>query len=147
MLTIHSRLVNAMITQALNYHPTETCGIIAGPTGSNLPLRFIPMHNEAPSEAFFKFDPQRQLHIWKEMKERGEAPIVIFYSHTHSQAYPNHADVESAIDPQSHYVIIPTESLQSDEIRSFRIIDQIVIEERIRIVHQYEPELELQMVA
>ncbi len=147
MLTIHSRLVNAMITQALNYHPTETCGIIAGPAGSNLPLRFIPMHNEVQSEAFFKFDPQQQLHVRKEMGERGEEPIVIFYSRTHSQAYPSHADVDSAIDPQSHYVIIPTESLHNDGIRSFRIIDQIVIEERIRIVHQYEPGLELQMVA
>jgi len=32
-------------------------------------------------------------------------------------------------------------------VGSFRIIDRIVIEERIQIVHRYEPELELQMVA
>lgn len=147
MLAIHSRLINAIMTQALNYHPVETCGVIAGPAGSNLPLRFISMHNEVPSGSFPKFDPQRQLAVWAEMNERGEEPIVIFFSHTHCQAYPTHAEVESAIAPQSHYLIISTESLNRDAIRSFRIIDRIVIEERIHIVHRYEPELELQMVA
>lgn len=147
MLTIHSRLINAMITQALNYHPIETCGIIAGPAGSNLPLRLISMHQEAMPGSFPKFNPQRQVEVWTEMNERGEEPIVIFFSHTHCQAYPTYAEVESAIAPQAHYLIISTESLNSDELRSFRIIDRIVIEERIQIVHRYEPELELQMVA
>jgi proteasome lid subunit RPN8/RPN11 len=147
MLTIHSKLVSAMITQALNDHPVETCGIIAGCAGSNLPLRLIPMRNMAQSETFFQFDPQQQLQIWKEMDARGEEPIVIYHSHTDSQAYPSHADVEYATEPQSHYVIIPTQSHYNQEIRSFRIIDQMVIEERVRIIHQYQPELELQMVA
>ncbi|MCC7090596.1 MAG: Mov34/MPN/PAD-1 family protein [Nitrosomonas sp.] len=147
MLTIHSRLINALITQALNFHPIETCGIIAGPVGSNLPLRIISMHKETQPGSFPKLNPQRQLQVWKEMNERGEEPIVIFFSHPHCQAYPTHAEVESAIAPQSHYLIVSTESLNCDELRSFRIIDRIVIEERIQIVHRYEPELELQMVA
>lgn len=147
MLTIHSKLVNAVIVQALNDHPLETCGIIAGPAGSNLPLRLIPMRNMAQSKTFFQFDPQQQLQVWKEMDARDEEPIVIYHSHTDSQAYPSHTDVEYATEPQSHYVIIPTKSLYNQEIRSFRIIDQMVIEERVRIVHQYQPELELQMVA
>lgn len=147
MLVIHSRLINALVIQAFNYHPFETCGIIAGPAGSNLPLRLVSMHNEIRTNSFPKFDPQRQLDVWKEMKERDEDPIVIFFSHPHCHAYPTHAEVESAMTPQSHYLIISTDSFNSDEIRSFRITDRIVIEERIQIVHRYEPELELQMVA
>ena len=69
MLTIHSKLVNAVIAQALNDHPLETCGIIAGPAGSNLPLRLIPMRNMAQSKTFFQFDPQQQLQVWKEMDD------------------------------------------------------------------------------
>lgn len=147
MLTIHSRLVNAMIAQALHDHPMETCGVIAGPAGSNLPLRLIPMRNIAQSDSFFKFDPQQQLQVWQEMDARCEEPIVIYHSHTNSQAYPSRTDVECASEPQSHYVIIPANYLYKEEIRSFRIVDHMIIEERIRIVHQYQPELELQMVA
>ena len=147
MLTIHHKLVEAMISQAMNDHPIETCGVIAGSAGYNLPLRLIPMKNIAQSEHFFRFDPQQQLLVWKEMEARGEEPVVIYHSHTSSQAYPSRADVELATEPQAHYVIIPTASLNQEDVRSFRIIDQMVIEERIRVVHQYQPELELQMVA
>lgn len=147
MLTIHTRLIDALITQALNDHPVETCGVIAGPAGSNLPLRLIPMQNVAQSETFFMFDPLQQMQVWKEMNARREEPIVIYHSHTSSQAYPSRTDVEFATESQSHYVIIPTTHVYPEEIRSFRIVDQMVIEERVRIVHQYQPELELQMVA
>lgn len=147
MLTIHAKLVDAIITQALNDHPMETCGIIAGPVGSNLPLRLIPMRNAAQSDSFFMFDPQQRLQVWKEMSARCEEPVVIYHSHTNSQAYPSRSDVELATEPQSHYVIIPTQHLYEEEIRSFRIADHMVIEERVRIVLQYQPELELQMVA
>lgn len=147
MLTIHSRLVNAMIAQAQSHHPIETCGIIAGPAGSNLPLRLIPMHNIAQSKIFFQFDPQQQLHVWKEMDMRDEEAIVIYHSHTDSQAYPSHSDIEYAAEPRAHYVIIPTQPLYNQEIRSFRIVDRIVVEEKVRIIHQYTPELEPQMVA
>ena len=57
MLTIHAKLVEAMIAQAHKDHPIETCGVIAGPQGCNLPLRLIPMRNAARSAVFFKFDP------------------------------------------------------------------------------------------
>lgn len=93
------------------------------------------------------FDPQQQLQVWKEMNARHEEPIVIYHSHTAGETYPNRSDVELAAEPQAHYVIIPSRSLDENEIRSFRIVDQIAIEERIRIVQQYQPELEFQMVA
>lgn len=93
------------------------------------------------------FDPQQQLQVWKEMSARREEPVIIYHSHTNSQAYPSRSDVELATEPQAHYVIIPTYHLYNEEIRSFRIVDQMVIEERVRIVQQYQPELELQMVA
>lgn len=147
MLTIHHKLVDAMISQALSDHPIEACGVIAGPAGSNLPLRLIPMMNVAQSESSFRFDPHQQLLVWKEMEARGEEPVVIYHSHTNNQAYPSRADVELATEPQAHYIIIPTVFLNKEGVRSFRIIDHMVIEERIRIVHQYQPELELQMVA
>lgn len=147
MLTIHARLVDAIMTLAHKDHPIETCGIIAGPEGSNLPLRLIPMRNAARSETFFKFDPQQQLQVWREMEARGEEPVVIYHSHTDTQAYPSRTDVEYATEPHSHYVIIPTDSLHGEEIRSFRILDGMVTEERVRMLDSYKSEWELSMVA
>jgi proteasome lid subunit RPN8/RPN11 len=147
MLTIHAKLVEAMLAQAHKDHPFETCGVIAGPEKSNLPLRLIPMRNAAGSETFFKFDPQEQLQVWREMEARGEEPIVIYHSHTHTSAYPSRTDVQYASQPQSHYVIVPTDPAYGEEIRSFRILDGMVTEERIRMTNSYKAEWELSMEA
>lgn len=138
MLIIHSKLVGAMIAQAHKDHPIETCGVIAGPEGSNLPLHFIPMRNIAKSKTFFEFDPQQQLQVWREMEAIGEEPIVIFHSHTGSQAYPSRTDVENASEPGAHYVIIPTDDEYETGIRSFRIIDGMITEERVSTVSAYQ---------
>jgi [CysO sulfur-carrier protein]-S-L-cysteine hydrolase len=138
MLVIHSKLVEAMIAQAHKDHPIETCGVIAGPEGSNMPLRLIPMLNVAQSNTFFEFDPQQQLQVWREMEKYGEEPVVIYHSHTGSQAYPSRTDVENASEPKAHYVIIPTDSLYDGEIRSFRILDGMITEERVCKVNGYK---------
>ncbi|SCY71652.1 Proteasome lid subunit RPN8/RPN11, contains Jab1/MPN metalloenzyme (JAMM) motif [Nitrosospira sp. Nl5] len=147
MLTIHAKLVEAMLAQAHKDHPIETCGIIAGPAGSNLPLRFIPMRNVAQSETFFRFDSQQHLQVWRTMEMRSEEPIVIYHSHTNTQAYPSRIDVQYATEPRSHYVIIPTDAVYREEIRSFRIVDGMVTEERVRMLDSYKAEWELSMVA
>ncbi|SHL12643.1 Proteasome lid subunit RPN8/RPN11, contains Jab1/MPN metalloenzyme (JAMM) motif [Nitrosospira sp. Nsp11] len=147
MLTIHTKLVEAMITQAHKDHPIETCGIIAGPQGCNLPLRLIPMRNAARSAVFFKFDPNQQLQVWRDMEARDEEPIVIYHSHTDTQAYPSRTDVKFAAELRAHYVIIPTNPIYGDEIRSFRICDGMVTEERVRMLDSYKSEWELAMVA
>jgi [CysO sulfur-carrier protein]-S-L-cysteine hydrolase len=147
MLTIHAKLVEAMIAQARRDHRIETCGVIAGHEGANFPLRLIPMRNVAGSETFFKFDPQQQLQVWREMEVRGEEPVVIYHSHTGSQAYPSRTDVDHASEPQSHYVIIPTDPRYGDEIRSFRIVDGMVTEERVRMLDTYQLKGDAAMVA
>jgi proteasome lid subunit RPN8/RPN11 len=147
VLTIPIEFIEAMLTQANQDHPIETCGIIAGLEGSDMPSRLIPMRNVENSQTFFKFDPQQQLQVWKEMAVRGEEPIVIYHSHTSSLAYPSRTDIEYAFEPQSHYVIIPTDPSYQKEIRSFRILHGMVTEERIRILDKHKSTSELSRVA
>ncbi|MDV6343408.1 M67 family metallopeptidase [Nitrosomonas sp. Is37] len=147
MLTIQIEVVDAMLAQAHQDHPIETCGIIAGLEGSDMPSRLIPMRNAAESETFFKFDPQQQLKIWKEMEARGEEPIVIYHSHTSSQAFPSRTDIEYALEPQSHYVIISTDPGYKQEIRSFRILNGMVVEERIRVLDKFKSVADISKVA
>jgi proteasome lid subunit RPN8/RPN11 len=144
MLVILSELVNAMIAQAREDHPLETCGVIAGPQGSNLPLRLIPMRNIANSKSFFKFDAEEQFAVWKEMEERDEESVVLYHSHTQSRAYPSHDDVAFAVEPKAHYVIVSTDPARNLEIRSFRIIDGKIAEEKLKSVGGYAGQLAAQ---
>ena len=71
------------------------------------------------------------------MEAQGEEPVVIYHSHTDSQAYPSRTDIENASEPGAHYVIIPTDNLYGGEIRSFRILDGMITEEKVSTVNAY----------
>ena len=141
MLIILSELLDAMLAQAREDHPIETCGVIAGPVGSRRPTRMIPMRNVAQSETFFQFDPQEQLRVWREMEALGEEPCVIYHSHTHSAGYPSRDDIRLAGEPQAHYVILCTAENAGAPVRSFRIVDGKATEETIQAVAQYSTAL------
>jgi proteasome lid subunit RPN8/RPN11 len=145
MLIITPRLIEAMVAQARKEHPYETCGIIAGVEGSNAPKRLIPLRNIAHSQRFFQFDSKQQLQVWREMAQRGEEPIVIYHSHTDSIAYPSREDILYASEPQAHYVIISTNNAYSDSVRSFRIVNGTVTEERIKYVIEQEATLAMRL--
>ena len=127
-----------MIAHAKRDHPDEACGIIAGAEGSDRPSRFIPMLNAAGSPTFYEFDSGELLALYKEMWANDEEPVVIYHSHTATEAYPSRTDIGLANEPGAHYVLVSTrENGNSDgtvELRSFRIIDGIVTEEEIQVV-------------
>ena len=93
VLSIGSDLVEAIVAHARRDHPDEACGVIAGPVGSDRPARLVPMANAERSPTFYRFDSLEQLAVWREMDERDEEPIVIYHSHTATEAYPSRTDV------------------------------------------------------
>ncbi|GAC50266.1 Mov34/MPN/PAD-1 family protein [Gordonia aichiensis] len=133
MLQISQELVDAMIAHARADHPDEACGVIAGAEGSDHPERFIPMTNAERSPTFYRFDSTEQLKVWREMDRNDEEPVVVYHSHTATQAYPSRTDVSYASEPQAHYVLVSTRDADDTEIRSYRIIDGEVTEEPIEI--------------
>ena len=134
MLTIAREIVDAIVAHARRDHPDEACGIVAGPIGSDRPLRHIAMENAERSPTFYRIDPTEQLRVWAEMDDRDEEPIVIYHSHTATEAYPSRTDVDIAGYPDAHYLLVSTRSPDSEEIRSFRIVDRAITEEPVRIV-------------
>ena len=142
MLTIDRATHDAIIAHARRDHPDEACGVVAGPEGSDRPERFIPMLNAARSPTFYEFDSGDLLKLYREMDDRGEEPVVIYHSHTATEAYPSRTDISYASEPNAHYVLVSTRShaeqtgLAGDEVefRSFRIVDGVVTEEPVRVV-------------
>jgi [CysO sulfur-carrier protein]-S-L-cysteine hydrolase len=131
MLIISAELRAKIIAHARADHPDEACGIIAGPAGSDRPERFIPMLNAERSPTFYRFDSLEQLRVWRELDDRDEVPVVIYHSHTATEAYPSRTDISYASEPDAHYVLVSTRDEAADEFRSFRIADGAVTEEPV----------------
>ena len=133
MLTISAELQSKILAHASADLPDEACGVIAGPAGSDRPERFIPMLNAERSPTFYRFDSLEQLRVWREMDDRDEEPIVIYHSHTATEAYPSRTDIAYASEPGAHYVLVSTRNPDLAEFRSFRIVDGTVTEEEVAV--------------
>ncbi|MET8872707.1 M67 family metallopeptidase [Nocardia sp. NPDC004604] len=138
MLVIRADLVEAMVAHARADHPDEACGVIAGPDGSDRPERFIAMVNAERSPTFYRFDSGEQLKVWRAMDDADETPVVIYHSHTATEAYPSRTDISYASEPFAHYVLISTRDPEQHELRSYQIVDGVVTEEPVEVVDAYE---------
>ncbi|BBH66321.1 peptidase [Actinoplanes sp. OR16] len=134
VLTIDKAIIDAIVAHARRDHPDEACGVVAGPIGSDVPARHIPMDNAARSMTFYEFDSMEYLRVWREMDDRDEEAVVIYHSHTATEAYPSRTDADIAGWPDAHYLLVSTREPDAEEIRSFRILDGVVTEEEVNIV-------------
>ena len=142
MLKIDRATHDAIVAHAKKDHPDEACGVVAGPEGSDRPTRFVPMVNAAMSTTFYEFDSQELLALYKDMDSRDEEPVVVYHSHTATEAYPSRTDIALASEPNAHYVLVGTREHGNSEgpveFRSFRIVDGEVAEEEVSVVESLD---------
>ena len=135
-LTISRAMVNQILEQARAEYPDEACGVILGPLNADTPERLKPMINAAHSPTFYEFDPKDLLSLYREVDDNDEEIVVIYHSHTETEAYPSRTDIAYAGEPGAHYVLVSTreEIAPATEFRSYRIIDGTVTEEPVTIL-------------
>jgi len=138
VLTIAKATYDAIVAHAKRDHPVEACGIVAGAEGSDRPERFVEMVNAAGSPTFYEYDSTDLLELYKEMDKRDEEPVVIYHSHSATEAYPSVTDINLASEPGAHYVLVSTREHGNNEgpveFRSYRIVDGQVTEEEVVVV-------------
>ena len=143
MLTIDRATYDAIVAHAKRDHPDEACGIVAGPEGSDRAERLVEMVNAAGSPTFYEFDSTDLLQLYREMDRNDEEPVVIYHSHTATEAYPSRTDIGLAMEPNAHYVLVSTRDCFDEhggnndapvEFRSYRIVDGEVTEEEVTVV-------------
>jgi [CysO sulfur-carrier protein]-S-L-cysteine hydrolase len=143
VLRIDQETRDAIVAHAKRDHPDEACGVVAGPEGSDRPERFVPMVNAASSPTFYEFDPTDLLKLYREMDARDEEPVVVYHSHTATEAYPSRTDIGLAMEPNAHYVLVSTREHGNSEgpveFRSYRIVNGEVTEEEVAVVPSLEP--------
>ncbi|MDN5769784.1 MAG: M67 family metallopeptidase [Microlunatus sp.] len=135
--------MTAIVAHARRDFPDEACGVIAGPEGSDTAARLLPMTNADRSPTFFRFDPAEQLALHQEMEAAGEEIVVVYHSHTSTEAYPSRTDVSYAAEPQAHYLIVSVAETGAEdgpvELRSYRILEGEVTEEEVEVIAQGLP--------
>lgn len=96
------------------------------------------MVNAARSPTFYEFDSTDLLKLYRDLDDRDEVPVVIYHSHTATEAYPSRTDISYASEPFAHYVLVSTRETGTEpgpyEFRSFRIVDGQVSEEPVEIL-------------
>ena len=144
MLQIDQATYDALVEHAKRDHPVEACGMVVGPIGSDRPTRHVEMVNAAGSPTFYEYDSTDLFQLYKEMDDRDEEPVVIYHSHSATEAYPSVTDINLAGEPGAHYVLVSTREHGNNpgpvEFRSYRIIDGVVTEEEVTIVDTVIPE-------
>jgi [CysO sulfur-carrier protein]-S-L-cysteine hydrolase len=144
VLTIDQETYDAIVAHAKRDHPDEACGVVAGPVGSDHPERMVEMVNAAGSPTFYEFDSLELLALYKDMDARDEEPVVIYHSHTATEAYPSRTDIGLASEPDAHYVLVSTREHGNNdgpvEFRSYRIQDGEVTEEEVAVVPANAPQ-------
>ena len=138
VLTLTQATVDAIVAHARRDHPDEACGIVAGPEGSDRAERLVEMVNAAGSPTFYEFDSTDLLQLYQQMDANDEEPVVVYHSHTATEAYPSVTDVGLASEPNAHYVLVSTREHGNNEgpvdFRSYRIVDGEVTEEEVVVV-------------
>jgi proteasome lid subunit RPN8/RPN11 len=133
VLTLDPAVRDAIVAHARRDHPDEACGLVVGPAGSGRAERVVEMTNAARSMTQYEFEPGEQLRVYRDLDDRDEEVVVVYHSHTATEAYPSRTDVRYASQPDAHYVLVSTRDPGEAELRSYTIVDDVVTEEEVKV--------------
>lgn len=129
MLQLPQAMVDQIVAHARRDHPDECCGVVAGQDGRA--TRLFTMVNAERSPTGFTFDSAEWLRVNRAMDDADEQLLVVYHSHTMTEAYPSRTDVRwSANTPGTSWLLVSTRAAEA-EIRSYRIDDGTVGEEEL----------------
>ena len=131
MIIIKKEVRDRMIAHSKSELPNEACGILAG-RGQEV-QKIYEMENADKSPATFFMDAKEQLKVVKEIRGLGLEMVGIYHSHVASQAYPSAHDIELAFYPEASYLIVSLKDRANPEVRSFKIKDAKITEEKITV--------------
>ena len=129
-LVLDPSYIDEMIAHARADAPNECCGIIAGKDG--LPMRLYRALNAEASPYRYSVDAKDLLRIHRDADSNGWDFLVIYHSHTRTEAYPSPTDVRLATWPDAYYVLVSLME-EAPVVRAFRIEDGAITEEPIEL--------------
>ena len=124
-------MVDQVVAHGRRDHPDECCGVIAGKDGAA--TRLFEMTNAERSPTGFVFDSAEWLRVYRDIDDADEDLLVVYHSHTMTEAYPSRTDVRWAGTTEfAHWLLVSTRD-ERDEVRSYTIEDGVVTEEQLTL--------------
>ncbi len=141
MVQIRQEFIDDMVAHAKADLPNECCGILSGPSGQV--MKSYRMANVEASPYRFVMDPVELGNVDSDAGDNDWELLVIYHSHTATEAYPSRTDVNLASEPNAHYVLVSTRDggeVEGTDVdfRSYRIVDGEVTEEEVTVVERYD---------
>jgi proteasome lid subunit RPN8/RPN11 len=139
MITLRKDFFEQIVKQCKQEYPNEACGILAGKNGrvngqhSRTVEKIYEMINLEKSPSFFSMSPEEQFKVNKDIRNLGFEMIGVYHSHFKRQAYPSSEDVQLAFYPEVSYLILSLQDMDNPVIRSFKIEEGKVKEEKVVI--------------
>ncbi len=136
MIRLPKKFYDTISDIALKGRPEEICGLIGGIKDGDIRevKEIYILENIDHSEEHFTMDPKEQLKAVKDMREKGIVPLGNFHSHPASPSRPSEEDKRLAYDSEASYMIISLMSENEPVLKSFRIIDNVSLEEEIEYI-------------
>ena len=129
MLTLPQELIDEMVAHAREDAPNECCGIIAGQ--DSRAVKLFRAKNAEASPYRYSVDPQDLFRIHRECEQNGWEFLVIYHSHTASEAHPSGTDIRLAFWPETFYVLVSLMQPDKPVVRAFRVLEGQVTEEEL----------------
>jgi len=118
----------ALVDHARSDFPFEVCGLLG--VDADGEVHHFPISNDERSMTYYVMNPKGMLRAMRQIEDN-DWHLVIYHSHTHTQAYPSATDIRLAAYPDATYAIVTLQDRDVPDIRAFAIEDGVVTEKPV----------------
>ena len=130
-LRLPRAVFDELVEHAWSDFPYEVCGLLGlHPDGR---VEVLPVANAERSMRYYVMDSRELLRAMRRIEDE-DLGLVIYHSHTHTQAYPSATDVRHAAYPDALYAIVTLQDHDAPDVRAFTIRDRAIVEVPVVIV-------------
>lgn len=122
---------DGLVEHARSDVPYEVCGLLG--IDEDGTVHHVPITNDERSMTYYAMNPKELLRGMREIEDN-DRELVIYHSHTHTQAYPSETDVRLAQYPEATYAIVTLQDRDAPQLRAFRILDGEITERPVEVV-------------
>lgn len=120
----------ALVEHARSDFPYEVCGFLG--LGADGSVTHLPVTNAERSMTYYAMETRELLRAVRAIEDE-ERGMVIYHSHTHTEAYPSATDVRLAAYPEALYLIVTLQDADAPAARAFTILDGRIDEVPVRV--------------
>lgn len=125
VLELDRAVLATIVEHAWSDFPYEVCGLIG--LRSDGTAEVLPVANAERSMRYYVMDSRELLRAMRRIDDEGLG-LVIYHSHTHTQAYPSATDIRHAAYPDALYAIVTLQDRDRPDVRAFSIRGGVVSE-------------------